>query len=202
MEYGRQFGKVFTQFGLRYEHLKNDYYNFGEREDEVCRDYADWFPTAVASVPLGKLQLSLSYRRDIERPNYGYLTSSTIYINKYTYQSGNPYLKPTYTHSLVFNAAYQWANLTLNYGRVKDFMTMSTETFPGSEDPLVSLVHNINSEEDFNQFNIQLLPVPSSVAGIRDGQPSPYFRTTSRSRPKAPSSPSTARFSSSPGRTT
>ena len=37
VEYGRQFGKVFAQAGLRYEHLKNDYFNFGKREDEVCR---------------------------------------------------------------------------------------------------------------------------------------------------------------------
>jgi hypothetical protein len=41
VEYGRQFGKVFAQAGLRYEHLKNDYFNFGQREDEVCRNYGD-----------------------------------------------------------------------------------------------------------------------------------------------------------------
>lgn len=154
VEYGRRFGMVFTQVGLRYEHLSNDYFNFGEREDEVCRDYGDWFPTAVISAPVGKVQLSLSYRRDIQRPNYSNLTSSTIYINRYTYQSGNPYLKPTYTHSLVFNAAYQWMNLTLNYARIKDSETMSTEPFPGSEDPLISLVRPINSAEDYNQLSI------------------------------------------------
>ena len=154
VEYGRRFGMVFTQVGLRYEHLTNDYFNFGEREDEVCRDYGDWFPTAVISAPVGKVQLSLSYRRDIQRPNYSNLTSSTIYINRYTYQSGNPYLKPTYTHSLVFNAAYQWMNLTLNYARIKDSETMSTEPFPGSEDPLISLVRPINSAEDYNQLSI------------------------------------------------
>ena len=38
-EYGRQFGKVFAQVGLRYEHLRNDYFNFGKKEDEVCRDW-------------------------------------------------------------------------------------------------------------------------------------------------------------------
>ncbi len=154
VEYGRRFGMVFTQVGLRYEHLTNDYFNFGEREDEVCRDYGDWFPTAVISAPVGKVQLSLSYRRDIQRPNYSNLTSSTIYINRYTYQSGNPYLKPTYTHSLVFNAVYQWMNLTLNYARIKDSETMSTEPFPGSEDPLISLVRPINSAEDYNQLSI------------------------------------------------
>ena len=161
VEYGRPFGKVYAQVGLRYEHLTNDYFNFGKKEDEVCRNYGDWFPTAVLSMPVGKAQLSLSYRRDIQRPAYSNLTSSTFYINRYTYQSGNPYLLPTYTHSLVFNAAYQWANLMLNYGRVKDAVTMSTEPFPGSEDPLVSLVRPINSWEDYNQFNIQFSARPT-----------------------------------------
>ena len=161
LEYGRQFGKLYAQAGLRYEHLTNDYFNFGVKEDEVCRDYGDWFPTATLSAPIGKLQLSLSYRRDIERPAYGNLTSSTIYVNRYTYQSGNPYLLPTYTHSLVLNASYKWANLSLNYARNKDVVTMSTEPFPGSEDPLVSLVRPINSDKDYNQFIINLSAMPT-----------------------------------------
>jgi hypothetical protein len=160
IEYGRQFGKVYTQAGLRYEHLKNDYFNFGVKEDEVCRDYGDWFPTATLSAPIGKMQLSLSYRRDIQRPAYSNLTSSTIYVNRYTYQSGNPYLKPTYNHSLVLNAAYQWANLTIEYGRMKNSETMSTEPFPGSEDPLVSLVRPINSSDDYNQLSLSLSARP------------------------------------------
>jgi hypothetical protein len=154
VEFGRRFGLVFAQAGLRYEHLTNDYYNFNEREDEVCRDYGDWFPTFVVSAPVGKVQLSLSYRRDIQRPNYSSLTSSTIYFNRYSYQSGNPYLKPTYTHSLVFNAAYQWMNLSLNYARIKDSETMSTEPFPGADDPLVSLVRPINSKESYNRLTV------------------------------------------------
>ena len=153
-EYGRQFGKVFAQVGLRYEHLTNDYFNFGKKQDEVCRDYGDWFPTLVVSAPIGKVQLSLSYRRDIERPNYSNLTSSTVYINRYTYQSGNPYLRPTYTHSLVLNTAYKWMNLTLNYGRIKDAFTMSTEPYPGSTDPFISLVRPINSQEDYDRLTV------------------------------------------------
>ena len=153
-EYGRQFGKVFAQVGLRYEHLTNDYFNFGKKQDEVCRDYGDWFPTLVVSAPVGKVQISLSYRRDIERPNYSNLTSSTVYINRYTYQSGNPYLRPTYTHSIVLNTAYKWMNLTLNYGRIKDALTMSTEPYPGYTDPFVSLVRPINSQEDYDRLTV------------------------------------------------
>ena len=161
VEYGRLFGRLFAQVGMRYEHLQNDYYNFGQRENEVCRDYGDWFPTATLSMPVGKMQMSLSYRHDIERPSYSNLTSSTIYLNRYAYQSGNPYLKPTYTHSLALNAAYQWANLTINYGRIKDVVTMSTEPYPGSTDPLVSLIRPINSTEDYDQLSFSLSARPT-----------------------------------------
>ena len=154
VEYGRQFGKLYAQVGLRYEHLQNDYYNFGQREDEVCRDYGDWFPTATLSMPVGKVQLSLSYRKDIERPNYSSLTSSTVYINRYTYQSGNPYLRPTYTHNLVLNAAYKWAGMVVTYSRTKDNVTMATEPFPGADNPMVSLVRSINGSDGYNQLSL------------------------------------------------
>ena len=154
VEYGRSFGKLYVQAGLRYENLTNDYYDFGVRQDEMCRSYGDWFPTASLSMPIGQVQLSLSYRQDIQRPNYSNLTSSTVYINRYTYQSGNPYLKPTYTHSLVFNAAYQWMNLNVNFSRTKDNVTMATEPYPGVSDPLVSLIRPINGGNDYNRLTI------------------------------------------------
>ncbi|MBR4919916.1 MAG: TonB-dependent receptor [Prevotella sp.] len=154
VEYGRAFGKLYAQVGLRYEHLQNDYYNFGKREDEVCRNYGDWFPTASISMPVGKVQLSLSYRKDIERPAYSNLTSSTVYINRYTYQSGNPYLRPTYTHNVVLNAAYKWAGIVVTYSRTKDNVTMATEPFPGSDDPLISLVRTVNGSDGYNQLSL------------------------------------------------
>ena len=161
VEYGRQFGKVFIQAGFRYEHLQNDYYNFGKREDEVCRNYGDWFPTAVISAPIGKAQLSLSYRCDIKRPAYSSLTSSTIYLNRYAYQSGNPYLKPTYTHSIVLNAGYKWLGMNIDFSRIKDSETMSTEPFPGSADPLVCLVRPINTKEEYTQLSINPYASPT-----------------------------------------
>ena len=161
VEYGRPFGKLYAQVGLRYEHLQNDYFNFGKKEDEVCRNYGNWFPTASLSMPVGKVQLSLSYRKDIERPNYSNLTSSTVYINRYTYQSGNPYLRPTYTHNLVLNVAYKWAGMVVTYSRTKDNVTMATEPFPGSDDPFVSLVRTINGSDGYNQLSLNPYASPT-----------------------------------------
>ena len=170
VEFGRPFGKVFVQAGLRYEHLKNDYFNFGQREDEMCRDYGDWFPTAVIAAPIGNVQLSLSYRRDIQRPPYSNLTSTTVYLNRYTFQSGNPYLLPTYTHSVVLNAGYKWLSLNLSYGRIKDAITLSTEPYPGADDPLISLVRPINSTEDFDQLGVSLTARPNFQFSIFNSQ--------------------------------
>ena len=161
VEYGRQFGKVFVQAGLRYEHLQNDYYNFGKRQDEMCRDYGDWFPTLVISAPIGKVQTSLSYRCDIQRPAYGNLTSSTIYLNRYAYQSGNPYLKPMYTNSIVLSAGYKWMGININFSRVKDETTMSTEPFPGADDPLICLLRPVNSKEDYHQLSFNPYASPT-----------------------------------------
>ena len=161
VEYGRLFSKLYAQVGLRYEHLQNDYFNFGKREDEVCRNYGDWFPTVTLSMPVGNVQLSLSYRKDIERPAYANLTSSTVYINRYTYQSGNPYLRPTYTHNLVLNTAYKWAGMVVTYSRTKDNVTMATEPFPGADDPMVSLVRSINGSDGYNQLSTNLYARPT-----------------------------------------
>ena len=161
VEYGRLFSKLYAQVGLRYEHLQNDYFNFGKREDEVCRNYGDWFPTVALSMPVGNVQLSLSYRKDIERPAYANLTSSTVYINRYTYQSGNPYLRPTYTHNLVLNTAYKWAGMVVTYSHTKDNVTMATEPFPGSDDPFVSLVRTINGSDGYNQLSTNLYARPT-----------------------------------------
>ena len=178
VEYGRSFplsffnlqSSIFIQAGLRYEHLQNDYFNFGKREDEVCRNYGDWFPTATLSMPVGKLQLSLSYRKDIERPAYSNLTSSTVYINRYTYQSGNPYLRPTFTHNLVLNAAYKWAGMVVTYSRTKDNVTMATEPFPGSNDPFVSLVRTINGSDGYNKLSLNPYASPTIQWSLFNGQ--------------------------------
>ena len=118
----------------------------------MSRSYGDWFPTAVVAMPIGKWQLSLSYRKDIKRPAYDQLTSSTLYINKYNYQTGNPYLKPTYTHNVVLNAAYKAFSVMIDYARTKDVVTLLTEPYPGSEDPLLSILHPKNCSDGYDKL--------------------------------------------------
>lgn len=162
VEYGRSFGRLFAQAGLRYEYLKNDYYNFDKRDDEVSRSYGDWFPTlTLAYNTNSNLQLSLSYRKDIQRPNYDNLSSSILYINKYSYQSGNPYLAPIYTHNLAVNIAYRWITGSVTYQRVKNDIVLQTMPYPGSEDPMVSLITPENSKDPYNRLMLTVSARPT-----------------------------------------
>ncbi|MCF0218268.1 MAG: TonB-dependent receptor [Muribaculaceae bacterium] len=165
VEYGRAFGNFNVMAGVRYEHLKNDYFNFGVRQDEVCRSYGDWFPTATVAYRFDQgPQLSLSYRKDIQRPHYSDLSSSVVYLNKYTYQSGNPYLKPVYTHNLTLNAAYDWMNLMLMYKNVRNQIVSQSMPYPESPDPMITLFKPINSPDPYSSFIISFSARP--VFGI------------------------------------
>ena len=161
VEYGRRFGNFNVMAGLRYEHLKNDYYSFDKRQDEVCRSYGDFFPTATVAYgfPQGP-QLSLTYRKDIKRPNYSMLSSSILYVNKYTYETGNPYLKPVYTHNLSLNAAYEWANLMFVFQNRRNDIVNQAMPYPGSTDPKVTLFMPINSPDSYNRYIINLTARP------------------------------------------
>lgn len=48
-EYGLKFGDFSVNAGVRYEHVKSDYYSFGDWQTEPSRRYSDWFPSASMS---------------------------------------------------------------------------------------------------------------------------------------------------------
>ncbi len=139
VEYGREFGKLGTQIGLRYESVAFDYYQAGVYMDEQSRNYNNLFPTVSFSLPIGKVQTQLSYRADISRPSYHTLRSSISYVNRYTYESGNPFLIPTISHNIALNATYKWWMLSAGYMRVIDDRVYFSEAY-SADDPTIALL--------------------------------------------------------------
>lgn len=146
VEYSRSFGDVNVQAGVRYENVKFDYYEYGKRVDEQSKEYNNVFPSLAVSFPIGKVQMQLSYAVDIARPSYGELRGNIAYINRYTYESGNPFLDPTLTHNLMLNSSYKWAQLSMGYQHIKDGITNYTQAY-SEEDPTIALVGLINLPE-------------------------------------------------------
>lgn len=102
-DYGQAFGKTYLKIGLRGEYTVSDG-NSITLNSRVKRDYFDLFPSASLGYSFeGGDALSLSYARKIGRPNYRNLNPFEYYIDKYSYQRGNPYLNPQYTDGFVLN---------------------------------------------------------------------------------------------------
>lgn len=128
MELQQQFGQFRFSAGLRYEHVKSEYYANGIRRDDQCRTYDDLFPSMSLSTSVKNFQLSFSYAKRTTRPSYWQLSSDVIYENRLNLQTGNPYLKPIKYHNLNATVMWKWLYLMANYSHCVDPILYSADS--------------------------------------------------------------------------
>lgn len=120
----KQFKSTSVQLGLRMEQT-NSTGNLITTNNVVKRSYWDFFPTVFVQQTLDKNnQVGFSYSRRIDRPSYDALNPFVYFLDQYTYNKGNPFLNPQYTHS--FEVSYTFMQqylLSLSYNRVNDVIT-------------------------------------------------------------------------------
>lgn len=94
-------------------------------DSSFTRHYTNLFPTAFVSYAVDKNnQLTLSYSRRVNRPNYQDLNPFTFFLDSLTYKQGNPYLLPQFTHSIELSHSLMNKYIfTLNYSRTTDVIS-------------------------------------------------------------------------------
>jgi hypothetical protein len=151
--------KTSLQLGLRVEHTNSQGHSV-TLSKLVDRSYTDIFPTFFASRQLDTNNvLNLSYSKRIDRPNYQDLNPFVFYLDPYTYQQGNPYLKPQYTHALQLTHVYKGAlSTSLGYNRTSDVIVREV---PG-QIPEKNITY-VSADNLATQHNVNLtvsFPVP------------------------------------------
>ena len=122
-EYELQLGPWRLNAGLRFEHVKADYYLFGKWQQEPSRTYNDWFPNLSAAWQKDKWSAQLSYSKRITRPPYNMLTSMIVYDSRMFYEGGNPLLRPSVRQSIDLNLTYAWLTFMAGFTRENDLFT-------------------------------------------------------------------------------
>ena len=122
-EYELQLGHWRLNAGLRYEHVKADYYSFDEWQQEPSRTYNDWFPNLSAAWQKDKWNAQLSYSKRITRPPYRMLESMIVYDSRMFYEGGNPLLRPSVRQGIDFNLTYSWLTFITGFTRENDLFT-------------------------------------------------------------------------------
>jgi iron complex outermembrane recepter protein len=117
-----------AQLGLRVENTvaKGNQLTTGVRFD---RNYTQLFPTAYLQFAANeKNQLVLNYGRRIERPDYEDMNPFIHFLDRYTFEQGNPNLKPQFAHNIEMTHTYNnFLNTTLNYTSTTDIIQQVIE---------------------------------------------------------------------------
>lgn len=142
--YNRDFGKLNMEAGLRYENVDFKYYDDGQYMAEQSKTYGEWFPSLSLSMPIGNVQMQLSYAADINRPNYWVLRSDVQYSNHYTYETGNPFLVSEISRNISYDLAYKWLTFNLTYEHVSDPIYQTVEMY--KDNAAIGLMRMINGK--------------------------------------------------------
>ena len=140
-EYGQTLGHLSVTAGIRYEYVKSDYYSFGQWQAEPSRKYSDWFPFASLSWYAGKWALQLAYTCKTKRPDYNSLRDEVQYDNRYTYEGGNPYLRPSVINNIDLSVVYRWLSLNAGYNYTNKPMVWCATLYQGKD---IVFLRNVN----------------------------------------------------------
>ena len=151
-------GNVTFRIGGRYEHVNSEYFIGGRKNHEQSHVYDKFFPTASLSLPIGKTMVQLSYSKQCYRPLYSQLSNTVHYVNKYLYQSGNPYLQPSYSDNISLNLRYRWLALTANYKKVRNQIITSYTYYDDAK--TIALLKKENSRNSLSNLQIMASFMP------------------------------------------
>jgi hypothetical protein len=129
LNYSKPLSKKWTgQFGLRLENTnaKGNQLTTGQKFN---RNYTQLFPTVYLQYAANeKNQFVINYGRRINRPDYEDLNPFIHFLDRYTFEQGNPELAPQFSHNIELTHTYNgFLNTTLNYSTTKDIIQQVIE---------------------------------------------------------------------------
>lgn len=131
--------------GVRYEHIAFKYYENDVYSDEQSRTFDNVFPSVSFGTRLGKTMLRLSYSVKTKRPTYRQLSSNVSYLNRFSYQSGNPNLNSEHIHDVSLMGVWKFMQFMVSYQDNRDAIIYWTDEVPESSSIRVIRYKNLNS---------------------------------------------------------
>lgn len=118
---------------LRYEHTNSDYYQQNIYIPGQSREYNRVCPSIDFSFPISTANFTLSYSAKTKRPRYDQLSSSIQYDDRYTYETGNPFLRPELNHDISFAGLYKWIFFSASYQYVSNAIIGVVDAYKENE---------------------------------------------------------------------
>ena len=152
VQIAQQFGRFNIGVGLRYEHVKFDYYEMGHLRDGQSKTYNNLFPSLNVATQIRKVRMGLNYSGKTVRPGYGQLDGTVSYINRLTFETGNPYLKPTKMQTVEYMAQWRQFFAQVSYTYFKDGVYHITEPYGTDGEATIIRTANLDHRHYLQAF--------------------------------------------------
>lgn len=152
IEVMQQWGKFVIGAGLRYEHVNYDYFEKENSDHNLSKTYNNVFPSFNAAIRLGNLQMSLSYSGKVERPTYSNLNANISYLNRMTYESGNPRLLPTKLHNIEYMAVWKRYFAQVSYSYFDNPIVNTTNPYSNNSEITILTYENFKKKHFLQVF--------------------------------------------------
>ncbi len=152
VEYSITLPVGYLSAGVRYEHVKTDYFENGARIDNLSRSYDSFFPSFSWAGNINAVQMQLSYSSATQRPSYDQLDNNVSYGDRFQYQTGNPRLKSTRTHNVALLAVWDFLQGEISYNDDRNAIIMWSEPYEGNPDITLLTLRNVTSIKKLTAF--------------------------------------------------
>ncbi|MFZ1452407.1 MAG: TonB-dependent receptor, partial [Ferruginibacter sp.] len=161
VNYSRPLGKKWTaQLGLRVENTNSNGISkgytfntaqskFEYTETKFKRSYTQLFPTVYLQYTANETnQFVINYGRRIERPDYQDMNPFVHFLDRYTFEQGNPNLSAQFAHNIELSHTYKgFLTSTVNYTKTTDIIQMVLEQNDVTNETFIKKANIASSEQ-------------------------------------------------------
>jgi hypothetical protein len=157
VSYSKQISSINLVAGLRYEYTSENSTENADMKPFIKRTYSDWYPNLVVSSKIKNADLSLSFNKRTQRPNFNQLNGHVKYINRFIFQKGNPYLNKTNIYNIDLHGIIKSFFFNIGYNYLRDPIVLSVEEKGNDANAILSTYTNlpkyqeITATVNFNQ---------------------------------------------------
>ena len=161
--------------GLRYEYVRFKYYDAGIYQPEQSRSFRNLFPTISYGAKIGKVMAQLSYSVKTSRPSYSQLSNNVSYMNRFTRQTGNPYLDNETNHRVELSGVWKFIQFMVNYKDSRNAIIYWAEQMPGNEAITMISRKNVKSLKSMPAYISAAPKIGIWAPQINLGMQKPWF---------------------------
>jgi hypothetical protein len=170
VSYSHKLSAINLSAGLRYEFTSEQYTEGSDRQPVIDRTYSDFYPNISLSTTIENVDLSLAFNKRTLRPSFTQMNGNVIYINRFVFQKGNPYLNKSNIYDVDLQAILKPFYLNIGYYYVENPVLLFFEAQKNNANAILLTYANFPKMQDLHatlNFNHKIaFWQPNYTAGL------------------------------------